>query len=47
MVDHHGGLYLMQLCFRYMNYEGCKRKFNVNAFVARYGGKSHPYKKKN
>ncbi|XP_053675220.1 deoxyribodipyrimidine photo-lyase [Anopheles nili] len=26
---------------RYMNYEGCKRKFNVNAFVARYGGKVH------
>uniref|UniRef100_A0A182SAH5 Deoxyribodipyrimidine photo-lyase n=1 Tax=Anopheles maculatus TaxID=74869 RepID=A0A182SAH5_9DIPT len=26
---------------RYMNYEGCKRKFNVNAFVVRYGGKVH------
>ncbi|XP_053662242.1 deoxyribodipyrimidine photo-lyase [Anopheles marshallii] len=26
---------------RYMNYEGCKRKFNVNAFVVRYGGKAH------
>jgi deoxyribodipyrimidine photo-lyase len=29
-----------------MNYEGCKRKFDVKAFVARYGGKEHPYKKK-
>ncbi|CAH2050796.1 unnamed protein product, partial [Iphiclides podalirius] len=28
---------------RYMNYEGCKRKFHVNAFVARYGGKKHKY----
>ncbi|KAK9505830.1 hypothetical protein O3M35_009804 [Rhynocoris fuscipes] len=26
---------------RYMNYEGCKRKFDVPAFVARYGGKVH------
>lgn len=24
---------------RYMNYKGCQRKFDVNAFVARYGGK--------
>ncbi|XP_073813743.1 deoxyribodipyrimidine photo-lyase photorepair [Musca autumnalis] len=24
---------------RYMNYQGCKRKFDVNAFVIRYGGK--------
>lgn len=24
---------------RYMNYDGCKRKFDVKAFVARYGGK--------
>uniref|UniRef100_T1HKC6 Deoxyribodipyrimidine photo-lyase n=2 Tax=Rhodnius prolixus TaxID=13249 RepID=T1HKC6_RHOPR len=24
---------------RYMNYEGCRRKFDVPAFVARYGGK--------
>ncbi|KAB7504233.1 Deoxyribodipyrimidine photo-lyase [Armadillidium nasatum] len=24
---------------RYMNYEGCKRKFDVKAFVSRYGGK--------
>jgi deoxyribodipyrimidine photo-lyase len=31
---------------RYMNYQGCKRKFDVNAFVARYGGKVYPYKKK-
>ncbi|XP_039299515.1 deoxyribodipyrimidine photo-lyase, partial [Nilaparvata lugens] len=30
---------------RYMNYAGCKRKFDVAAFVARYGGKSYPYKK--
>ncbi|XP_041975665.1 deoxyribodipyrimidine photo-lyase [Aricia agestis] len=28
---------------RYMNYDGCKRKFNVAAFVARYGGKVHKY----
>lgn len=26
---------------RYMNYQGCKRKFDVNAFVSRYGGKVH------
>ncbi|XP_053685313.1 deoxyribodipyrimidine photo-lyase [Sabethes cyaneus] len=26
---------------RYMNYDGCKRKFDVAAFVARYGGKVH------
>ncbi|XP_054265708.1 deoxyribodipyrimidine photo-lyase [Macrosteles quadrilineatus] len=31
---------------RYMNYEGCKRKFDVAAFVARYGGKVHKYVKK-
>lgn len=30
---------------RYMNYEGCKRKFDINAFIARYGGKKHSYKK--
>jgi hypothetical protein len=30
---------------RYMNYAGCKRKFDVNAFVARYGGKVHTNKK--
>ncbi|CAG9581750.1 unnamed protein product [Danaus chrysippus] len=28
---------------RFMNYEGCKRKFNVPAFVCRYGGKVHKY----
>jgi deoxyribodipyrimidine photo-lyase len=28
---------------RYMNYDGCKRKFNVAAFVARYGGKPYKY----
>ncbi|KAH8407436.1 hypothetical protein KR222_001270 [Zaprionus bogoriensis] len=26
---------------RYMNYQGCKRKFDVAAFVMRYGGKVH------
>uniref|UniRef100_B4MQY9 Deoxyribodipyrimidine photo-lyase n=2 Tax=Drosophila willistoni TaxID=7260 RepID=B4MQY9_DROWI len=31
---------------RYMNYQGCKRKFDVNAFVARYGGKVYPKKDK-
>ncbi|KAI8127234.1 hypothetical protein FF38_03178 [Lucilia cuprina] len=29
---------------RYMNYQGCKRKFDVNAFVARYGGKVYSKK---
>lgn len=24
---------------RYMNYQGCKRKFDIAAFIARYGGK--------
>lgn len=24
---------------RYMNYAGCKRKFDIAAFIARYGGK--------
>lgn len=24
---------------RYMNYEGCKRKFKIDTFIARYGGK--------
>lgn len=28
---------------RYMNYAGCKRKFDVASFVARYGGKVHKY----
>ncbi|CAB0005475.1 unnamed protein product [Nesidiocoris tenuis] len=31
---------------RYMNYEGCKRKFDVAAFVARYGGKVYKASKK-
>lgn len=26
---------------RYMNYAGCKRKFDIAAFIARYGGKVH------
>lgn len=26
---------------RYMNYQGCKRKFDITAFIARYGGKVH------
>lgn len=30
---------------RYMNYQGCKRKFDVPAFVARYGGKVYTKKK--
>lgn len=30
---------------RYMNYQGCKRKFDVNAFVTRYGGKVYSKKK--
>ncbi|KAH8357758.1 hypothetical protein KR200_003440, partial [Drosophila serrata] len=29
---------------RYMNYQGCRRKFDVNAFVMRYGGKVHKRK---
>ncbi|XP_077292998.1 deoxyribodipyrimidine photo-lyase photorepair [Arctopsyche grandis] len=28
---------------RYMNYAGCKRKFDINAFIVRYGGKCHKY----
>ncbi|KAJ8735806.1 hypothetical protein PYW07_007426 [Mythimna separata] len=28
---------------RYMNYDGCKRKFDIKAFIARYGGKVHKY----
>ncbi|KAK7085678.1 hypothetical protein SK128_014485, partial [Halocaridina rubra] len=28
---------------RYMNYDGCKRKFKIEAYVARYGGKKHKY----
>ncbi|XP_012254558.2 deoxyribodipyrimidine photo-lyase isoform X2 [Athalia rosae] len=30
---------------RYMNYKGCQRKFDVKAFVARWGGKVHNKKK--
>lgn len=26
---------------RYMNYAGCKRKFDISAYIARYGGKVH------
>jgi deoxyribodipyrimidine photo-lyase len=29
---------------RYMNYEGCKRKFDIKAFIARYGGKVYTKK---
>ncbi|GLH01467.1 CSON006582 protein [Gryllus bimaculatus] len=32
---------------RFMNYQGCKRKFDVSAFVARWGGKVHKSKSKN
>lgn len=28
---------------RYMNYAGCKRKFDINAFISRHGGKAHKY----
>ncbi|KOB77153.1 DNA photolyase [Operophtera brumata] len=28
---------------RYMNYAGCKRKFDIKAYVARHGGKEHKY----
>jgi hypothetical protein len=28
-----------------MNYVGCKRKFDIAAYVARYGGKVHGRKK--
>ena len=30
---------------RYMNYQGCKRKFNVAGFVQRYGARVHIKKK--
>lgn len=30
---------------RYMNYKGCQRKFDVKAFVSRYGGKVYVQKK--
>lgn len=26
---------------RFMNYEGCKRKFDTKAYIARYGGKEY------
>ena len=26
---------------RFMNFAGCKRKFDINAYIARYGGKIH------
>lgn len=26
---------------RFMNYDGCKRKFDIKAFISRYGGKIH------
>lgn len=31
---------------RYMNYNGCKRKFDINAYVARWGGKEYGPKSK-
>jgi len=31
---------------RYMNYAGCKRKFDIAKYSAKYGGKAHPYTKK-
>ena len=31
---------------RYMNYAGCKRKFDIAEYSARYGGKAYPYTKK-
>lgn len=31
---------------RYMNYKGCKNKFDVAAFVKTYGGKVHTTNKK-
>ena len=30
---------------RFMNYNGCKRKFDVASYSAKYGGESHPVKK--
>lgn len=30
---------------RYMNYDGCKKKFDIKAFIARYGGVVHTKKK--
>ncbi|EDW01185.1 GH21292 [Drosophila grimshawi] len=31
---------------RFMNYQGCKRKFDVNAYVMRWGGKVHKKQEK-
>ncbi|XP_071547308.1 deoxyribodipyrimidine photo-lyase-like isoform X2 [Panulirus ornatus] len=28
---------------RYMNYDGCKRKFKIDSYIAQYGGKKHKY----
>ena len=28
---------------RYMNYQGCKRKFDVNAFVRKHGSRKRRY----
>lgn len=28
---------------RFMNYAGCKRKFKINEYISRYGGKCHKY----
>ena len=28
---------------RYMNYAGCKRKFDIARYTAKHGGKSHKY----
>jgi len=30
---------------RFMNYAGCKRKFDINKFIIKYGGKIHSQKK--
>ena len=30
---------------RYMSYVGCKGKFDIAPFVAKYGGQVHPYTK--
>ena len=30
---------------RFMNYDGCKRKFDIKKFIARYGGVVHHKKK--
>ncbi|KAK4297609.1 hypothetical protein Pmani_029985 [Petrolisthes manimaculis] len=28
---------------RYMNYDGCKRKFKIDGYISRFGGKKHKY----